>query len=91
MRYGDIVKRPIRTLQSLGRALRDARKHHGWTQAELAVRAGVTQATVSNFERGEGNPTASTVLALVAAAELDLVAELRSEGRALFPWDEGVS
>jgi transcriptional regulator with XRE-family HTH domain len=38
-------------LQQLGERAAQARVQKGWTQAELAVRAGVSKSSVSNFER----------------------------------------
>ncbi len=85
------MNRPIKTARALGSAIRDARKARGWTQATLAEHAGVTQATVSTFERGEGNPTLSTVLALASASGLNLVARLRQDSEARFPWASQVA
>ncbi|KAA6184639.1 helix-turn-helix transcriptional regulator [Thiohalocapsa marina] len=39
----------------------------GWTQAELASRAKVTQAQVARFESGKGIPRADTLLRLSSA------------------------
>jgi len=87
MRYTDIMQRRITTPAGLGRATRDARKRRGWSQTTLAEHAGVTQATVSNFERGEGNPTFATVLALASASGLRLLAELGEAPGGAFPWE----
>lgn len=38
--------------QSLGAAIRQARGTRGWTQAQLAERAGVSRAFVLDLERG---------------------------------------
>ena len=43
----------------------------GLTQAELAERAGLSQADISRYERGLGNPTRTTI---------EGIAELRSDG-----------
>ncbi len=40
-----------------GRALRKARGEHGWNQQDLAERVGVSQVTVSHWERGEEYPS----------------------------------
>lgn len=47
----------------------------GMTQAELAKRAGLSQADVSRYERGLGNPTRTTIegIAAVLGAHLELV------------------
>ena len=45
------------------------------TQAELAERAGLSQADISRYERGLGNPTRTTIegIAAVLGAHLELV------------------
>ncbi len=48
----------------LGRALRRARGERGWSQAELAESVGVSQATVSYWERGIEYPRFEHVAAL---------------------------
>jgi transcriptional regulator with XRE-family HTH domain len=40
------------------------RRWLGWTQRELAERAGVTQAQIARFEAGKGIPRADTLLRL---------------------------
>jgi XRE family transcriptional regulator, regulator of sulfur utilization len=47
----------------------------GLTQAELAERAGLSQADISRYERGLGNPTRTTIELIAAAlgAHLELV------------------
>jgi putative transcriptional regulator len=45
--------------------LRNARAEHGWTQAELAERIGVSRKTINTIENGVFVP--STVLALKLA------------------------
>lgn len=46
-----------RTLRILGGAVRDARRDAGWTQQQLADRAGVTRQWVVQLEQGQANPT----------------------------------
>lgn len=50
------------------RMLRDARRAAGLTQAELAARAGTSQATLSAYERGRKDPSAATLDRLLRAA-----------------------
>lgn len=54
--------------------LREARTSAGLSQAELALRAGVTQSVVSVYESGRRQPSVPTLAALVAATgyELDI-------------------
>lgn len=60
-----------RSLSELGEILRRARRAQRLTQAALAERAGVQPHHISNIENGLTNPKVSTVLALLAALELD--------------------
>jgi XRE family transcriptional regulator, regulator of sulfur utilization len=53
----------------LGLQFRDARKALGISQGELAVRAGIRQADVSQIERGAGNPTKETLDRLAKAVD----------------------
>lgn len=62
-------------LDTLARAYLEARTAAGWTQAELAARAGVARATVARIERGEGGLTVATLQRV--AAELGQRLEVR--------------
>jgi transcriptional regulator with XRE-family HTH domain len=55
--------------------LRDARHAAGLTQAELAARAGTSQATVSAYESGRKDPTVATLGRLLAACGSRLASE----------------
>ena len=46
-RYHDTMIRTAGNVLELGAAIRDARKRRGWTQAELADKAGVSRQPVS--------------------------------------------
>jgi transcriptional regulator with XRE-family HTH domain len=46
-----------------------ARAALGWSAAQLAASAGVGEATVRRFERGQGNPIPAIVQAIRAALE----------------------
>jgi transcriptional regulator with XRE-family HTH domain len=48
--------------------LRDARIRAGLTQAELAQRAGTSQATISAYEHGRKAPSVETLARLLGAA-----------------------
>jgi len=62
----------------------DARVRTGLTQAELARRAGTSQARISELERGEANPTVDTLARIAGALGglLDLGAFLSLVGSA---------
>ncbi len=77
----------VRDSAMLGRALRDARRAHGWTQHALALRAGIRQPTVSDAERGAANVSLETLWRLLAALELDLAIVPRVSRDAAAAWD----
>jgi DNA-binding XRE family transcriptional regulator len=65
--------------QRLGMALRAARLRRGWTQAEVARRAGVSAATVSRVERGFlGRLSLAVLRAVGAVVEVSVRIEARS-------------
>ena len=49
--------------------IRAARALLGWTQADLAENAGLSEISVKNIERGVAAPKASTMAALITAIE----------------------
>lgn len=51
----------------------------GMSQAVLALKVGVTQQTISNWENGMGEPSASELLALSVALNVDLKELLTKE------------
>lgn len=54
-------------LDTLALAYLEGRTAAGWTQAELAARAGVSRATVARIERGEATVTLATLQRVAAA------------------------
>lgn len=50
-----------------GTLIRERRRAHCLTQAQLALRAGTTQAALSRLERGELSPTLATLERLLGA------------------------
>ncbi len=59
-----------------GELLRDARRRHGVTQAQLAARARTSQAAISRIERGLVSPSVGTLATLLnlLGEELELSA-----------------
>jgi len=47
------------------------RNEYGWSQAELARRSGMNQATVCHIERGHVNPYPSQLAKLARALDVD--------------------
>jgi transcriptional regulator with XRE-family HTH domain len=56
-------------------AIRSARHRAGLSQAELAARAGTSQATISAYESGRKQPSVATLSRLLAAASARLRVE----------------
>src|SRR5437870_1272833 len=57
--------------------LRGARHRAGLSQAELAARAGTSQATISAYESGRKTPSVATLERLLAASGARLAVEPR--------------
>ena len=55
-----------------GQFVREARRRAGMTQAQLAARSGVSQATIARIETGAVSPSLERVQSLVRAAGFDL-------------------
>ena len=67
-------------MSSLGEALETARRAQGWTQEDLAHKAGITQAALSRYEHDLREPSAETLAVLANC--LGVTAELlTSSGR----------
>ena len=52
----------------IGALIRELRRNRGWTQKQLARKAGVTEKTISNLERNASPNPHSTSMAKVATA-----------------------
>lgn len=67
----------------IARRLLAEREQRGWSQSDLAARAGVSKAMISKIERGEASPTAALLAKLSGAFELTLatlLARAENEG-----------
>ena len=62
----------FRDTKALSQQLRQARKAKGWSQGDLARRAGTDPRQISRIETAAHEPKLSLLLAVVAALELDL-------------------
>lgn len=60
----------------LGAAVRELREQHGWTQAQLAEAAGMTQPAVARFEAGGTVPTIPVLERLATALDAKLTVSL---------------
>jgi ribosome-binding protein aMBF1 (putative translation factor) len=60
----------------LGRTVRELREQAGWSQAELALTAGMTQSAVARFEAGGTIPTLPTLERLAHALDAQLAVKI---------------
>lgn len=70
----------VRAPQQLGAALRRIRRQRGLSQAELAARAHLRQATISEVEAGKGSTRLDTIISIMVALDLEMVVRLRTSG-----------
>ena len=66
-----------RSPQQLGAALRRYRKKAGYTQAKVASRTQLRQATISALESGEPGTQLKTLTEVLAALDLELLVRPR--------------
>lgn len=65
--------------QSLGEALRAARKKKGMSQLEVGKSVGIDQPSISKIERGESSARVDTLFRLLAALDMELVIQPRQK------------
>jgi len=66
-----------RSPEQLGNAIRRARKKRGMSQSELGEKAGLRQETISLIENGNPAAKLETILAVIAALDLELQVHVR--------------
>lgn len=71
-----------RNPKQLGKIVRRARKHCGWNQTQLGDNAELRQETVSLIENGNPATKLDTILAVIAALNLEFQVMPRSKGDA---------
>jgi len=54
----------------VGDKIRNIRKEHGWSQEELAHRAGIHPSHMGQIERGEKSPTIDSIEKIVIALDI---------------------
>lgn len=72
-----------RNPKQIGNLIRRARKHRQWSQTQLGEKAGLRQETISLIEAGNPATRLDTLLALLAALDLELRIGPRSKGQAI--------
>jgi HTH-type transcriptional regulator/antitoxin HipB len=71
-----------RNPKQIGNLIRRARKHRKWSQTQLGERAGLRQETISLIEAGSATTRVDTILAVLAALDLEFRIGPRSKGQA---------
>lgn len=71
----------IQALTQVGPSLERLRKLKGWTQEELASKAGVRQATISDIEKNRKVPTLKTFFLILSTLEFDIKLHGRSKSK----------
>lgn len=71
-----------RNPKQIGNLVRRARKTRGWTQTQLGDRAGLRQETISLIESGNPATRIDTILAVLAALDLEFHVAPRSRSAA---------
>ena len=61
-----------RTPKQIGTIIQRSRKQRDWTQSDLAERAGLRQGTISVIEKGDKPAKLDSILAVLAALDLEL-------------------
>jgi XRE family transcriptional regulator, regulator of sulfur utilization len=80
-----IMSAPMKADPALAATLRRLRTQRGETQEDLAHSAGITVAAFARIERGDANPTWTTVIRIAAALEITLTALGEAVERAQAP------
>ena len=68
-----------RTPRQIGTIIQRARKKRGWTQMRLAELAGLRQATISMIESGDKPAKLESILAVLAALDMEFRIAERSK------------
>lgn len=71
-----------RLAYQLGKAVRELRERHGWSQTHLAQAAGMTQSAVARFEAGGTVPTLPILERLAHALDTELSVSFKPKATA---------
>jgi HTH-type transcriptional regulator/antitoxin HipB len=74
----DLARAP----NQIGAIVQRARKKRGWNQTQLGEKAGLRQETISLIETGNPAAKLETILAVLAALDLEFQVTQRSKGKA---------
>jgi len=68
-----------RSPKQLGEVIQQFRKARGWTQTDLAERAGLRQEMVSKIEAGQPGSRVASIFDLLAALDLEITVVPRTK------------
>jgi HTH-type transcriptional regulator / antitoxin HipB len=68
----------VRTVNELGATIRRLRKERGWTQDDLATRAGISRRTLVALEGGSPRGEIGIVVRVIAALDRELAIDERA-------------
>jgi HTH-type transcriptional regulator/antitoxin HipB len=74
----DLARNP----KQIGNIVRRTRKRLGWNQTQLGAKSGLRQETISHIEGGNPAAKLETILAVLAALDLEFRIVPRVKGRA---------
>ena len=80
MAYIYCMSNLARTPKQIGTIIQRARKQRNWTQSDLAERAGLRQGTISVIEKGDKPAKLDSILAVLAALDLEFRVGERAKG-----------
>jgi HTH-type transcriptional regulator/antitoxin HipB len=72
-----------RTPKQIGAIIQRIRKTRGWNQTQLGEKAGLRQETISLIETGNPAAKLETILAVLAALDLEFQITPRTKGKAI--------
>lgn len=80
--HNDPMADLARTPKQIGNIVQRTRKKMGWNQTQLGEKAGLRQETISLIETGNPAAKLETILAVLAALDLEFQVAPRSKGHA---------
>ncbi|HWQ85202.1 helix-turn-helix domain-containing protein [Brevundimonas sp.] len=72
----------VRSPKQLGSLIQQSRKMRGWSQTDLAQRAGLRQEMVSKIEAGQPGSRVASIFDLLAALDLEMTLAPRTKSSA---------
>jgi UDP-N-acetylglucosamine 1-carboxyvinyltransferase len=73
-------------LVRIGKLIRDARQHRGWTQTQLAEALGTSQSAVNRIERGNQNISLEMIARIGEALDSEIVSLWATPVRCICGW-----